>query len=1164
SLQAEITEATGSKVLSFEGKKCAVPAGRTTLRISQKWENPIPWELDGGHLYAAKIKLFRNGAEIDSAQPVTFGFRELWTDGRKLMLNGHEMHLRLLGWFGGGSSPVLSFYRLMGFNAAYIQANPSMWWRDWKETPVMDDGLLDAMDRSGFAVMLPSPAICYLGEKLLKDDSLRHDFERETELWIRRYRNHPSVIAWTVGMNCYCPRDSISPTGMGRRIGPERAEQGMPKAITTACEIVRKSDPTRLAYSHADGGLGDIATSNMYLNFAPLQEREEWPMSWAESGEMPYQMAEFGQPYTANFWKPIKGKSFLPTEYFSIYFGDKAYASETDAGLKNLVEYGVKNTGHGSRPDWDLYPVYWDFQRLFVRQTNRAFRTWGVNAGWAYWNLDTGYGDLPSTKKTGSWIFSRYANIKEDCLVKPPWANENFDIHSQANKPLLTYIAGHPRHTDKTHLYFGAERVEKNVAVVWDGPGTAVLEMNWILRASDGSVSAKGDLSLSANTGKINLMPISFIAPAVKERTDYDLELKTKHGGKDAEGDSFSITVFPRHAEPLKLRSKIAVWDPAGKSSAWIKALGVPVTAWDAKKGIKGVEVLVIGREALRPGEAMPYSAEDVREGLKVIILEQLPAVWRGLGFRTTEAMPRRVYAADPSCPALAGLRPGDLFDWRGSPDLLPEGKNQASDTRHAPKWTNTNAIASTVPQIPRSVGFTPILACEFDMDYSPLLEWRDGKGMVLFCSLDLSGRVGYDPAASLLARRMLEWVDSSKPAPTRRVIYRGGPKGLSLLGKLCVTPEAQFSLDRPAESLLVIGEGGDAVPATELNRFIEDGGHVFVLPQSTGRLAAMGLKTSRKSLQRCPPLSASPAFRAVGPNLLRWREAVEVDAFDAAGQAAGAQVLGDGLIARRTLGKGEIVFSQLEPSLIENLHLEDKDKAEAVKLSVFRLEQLVARIMSNLGAAPAKTAAARLCWLDLGPQVESLNHWNILGPYFVERENGEAMLAEKFPGEDMAIIGDTNPNPTFKRTDGGQLDWRPTIKADEKGLVNLGLHYKRDSLVVAYAATTVESETDREAVLRLGADWRMRVWVNGKEVFSTLSGMNKPAAYSVKIQLHKGVNTVSCKIGSGSKGFGFYADISKAMPAGAAAMADELKGISFYAGRKISEEFDPYEYFYW
>ncbi|MFZ2657486.1 MAG: glycoside hydrolase family 2 TIM barrel-domain containing protein [Victivallales bacterium] len=1158
---AEILDADGSKVLSLEGAEFSAPAGRSTVKISSRWENPKPWELDAGYLYTAKVKLIRDGSELDAAQPVKFGFREIWADGRKLIMNGHPSRWRLLTFTAFiPNVHALSFFRLIGYNASIGQANPTMWWRNWSETPVFDGELLDEMDKTGFAVTLPVPAISYIREKIYQDEQVRMDFEREMSLHLRRYRNHPSVMGWSVGMNTYNPRDAISPQGMGRRYPKERVGgSGQPKAILTACDIVKKFDPTRLAYSHADGNIGDLSTSNTYLNFAPLQEREEWPMAWNKSGDMPVHLAEFGQPETCSFWK---SKRLLLTEYISMYFGEHAYKSETDAGLAKTVELSVANkTGFGCDVDWDEFPAYWDFQRLFVRNTNRAYRTWDVNGGWAYWVFD-GYGNPPGfNPKQPNAGYTRYAPLKEKLVARPSWANPNFDIYSQANKPLLAYVAGSPRHTDKTHTYFSKERVEKTVAIVWDGPGECLVEMDWSLLDADKTVQS-GKLSLKAASGEIKLIPFSFDAPSVDARKDFSLTLKIRQDGKDIEGDSFNITVFPRQ-DNIKLNSKTAIIDPTGKSSSWLKAIGVDARNIKAGDSLKDMELLIIGREALKPGDAMPYTPDDIRRGLKVLVLEQKPDVWQGLGFRTNEAMPRRVFANDTSSPVLKGLSASDLFDWRGSPDLLPEEKNQPAETLHAPKWTNTHGISSSVPQIPRVAGFTPILSCEFDMDYSPLLEWRSGRGMVVFSALDFSGRVGVDPAATLLARNLISFMDSVKPVQSRRLCYAGDDAGLALLKKLGVEP-GKSTLDKPLESILIIGGGESELKWVDIEKFASDGGQVFLLPQTNERLAAMGFKTMRRSLQRVKDVKESPAFRSVGLNLLRWREPVDVDAFVSEGQPEGTVVLADGLAARRKIGKGCITLCQVSPSLIDGRHADDKDKAQAVDLSVYRLEQLVARLLTNAGTEPSDKLAARLSWLDLGPRFEILNHWNILGPYFVERDDGEAMLKEKFPGEESAVIGDTNPNPTFKRSDGKMLDWRPTIKADEKGFVNLGDFCKRESLAVAYAATLIESEVDREAVLRVGCDWRMRIWVNGEEVFKTLNGANKAAAFSVKIHLKKGENAISMKVASGSKGFGFYADLSKPVIAGVAAMSDELKAVSLYAGHHISEEFDPYEFHYW
>jgi beta-galactosidase len=1156
----DVLDDKGAKALSFEKKGLSVPAGRSKVKVSSKWENPRLWELDGGYLYTAQVKLLKGNTLLDSALPSKFGFREIWADGRRLMMNGHDMHWRLVmlhsSIFGDSSPKGMAFARLMGYNAGYIQDHPEMWWRGcgWaKETPLFSQDLLDAADSAGFAIMLPAPSVSYLGTAVFEDAAARKDFEREMDLHMRLYRNHPSVMSWIVGMNSIgFSREAISPQNMGQR-EEKRIASGQAKAVATACEIAKAHDPSRFAYSHADGNIGDIASTCFYLNFAPLQEREEWMQAWSKTANMPYMMAECGQPYTANFWK---GKRFLPTEYTAIYLGDAAYAAETEPGLEKLVTYSLDNkNGHGSggTVNWNDYPAYWDFQRLFVRNTNRAWRISGLDGGWQYWNLDIGYG------KPAKSSFESFPLI----TAKPDWASPNFDIESQANKQLLAYMAGAGSHTDKTHIFFSGETVSKSVAIAWDGPGKTKIENEWSLKSADGSTIASGKLQSDLGTGDIKRLPFSFAAPKVTGRADFTIELKTVQDGKAVEGDSFQITVFPKK-DVLKLRSKIAVYDPEGKSIPWLKSIGV--NAVQLKKGDKpdGYDILIVGREAIVQCEDLPYTRDDIGRGLKVLVLEQLPAVWRGLGFRSNETMPRRVFPSAANCPVMNGLTLSDLTEWRGSPDLLPEGINQPSETKHVFKWTNTHAIASSIPQIPRAAGFSPLLSAEFDLDYAPLLEWRFGKGIVLFSSLDLSGRVGAEPAATIMAQNIFTYLDSAVPERTRRVVCAGGQDAIGLLRKLGVEPVQTAGLDNPAGTIMVVANAGVAPAQKEIEKFASEGGRVLFLPQSPENLSPYGLKTLKKSIQRVPS-EKSPSFRNIGSSLLRWRDSLPVDAFQPDGQPQGTSVLAGGIAAVRPIGKGLMLFCQVSPSILLDKYGKDKDKAEAVDLSVIRLEQLMARLLGNLGAEPSEKIAARVtACLDSGSMFVPLKSWNVIGPYMVHSGDGKTMMDTKFSAEDMAIAGDPNPNITFPNPNGKAFDWRGTVNADKNGLVNLGAYYKLESKAVAYVSTVLNSETERNAMLRVGCDWRMKVWVNGKEVFQTLNGKNMPAAYSVNVPLKKGDNTISFKIGSGDRGFGFYADITKEVKAGKVRDLPELKKVSYYADRPLEDEFDPYFFTFW
>lgn len=1161
-LAAEILDADGKEALSFAGKVFSAQAGRSVVKVAAAWENPQPWELDSGYVYTAKVKLLKDGTIVDESSPISFGFREIWAEGRKLYLNGHESRLRLAFMhspltFGDSSPKGLMFARLIGYNAGYIQAHPELWWRGcgWaKEVPVFSEELLRTADEQGFGILLPAPSVAFLGPALLTDEAARRDYEREMRLHMRHYRNHPSILSWIVSMNSVgFATEAIAPQNMGMRFDPKRLVSGQAGAVAKACEIAKEYDPTRLAYAHADGNLGDIASTNCYLNFAPLQERVEWPKAWHESGNMPYQMAEFGPPYRANFWK---GKRFLPTEYFAMYFGDRAYEQETNTGLKMLIEGGItpKNM-HGTEilthDNGKSYPVYWDFLGMFVKNTNRSFRIWGVNGGWSYWSMSPGYGKPAGKTYEDLPLYTE----------RPPWANPNFDFEREGNQPLLVCLTGWKSHTDKTHIYYSGEDVKKSVSFVWDGPGKTSIESDWTLSSLNGKELASGKIQETLQAGDIKTIPFNVTAPAVNERTDYTIKLVTRQDGKPVEGDSFSITVFPKF-RPLTSKSKIALYDPKNKSGAWLKAAGLDATPIGLNADLANYQIMIIGREAIQPGEDLPFNSADIKNGLKVLILEQQPAGWQGLGFRSNETMPRLVFPTAKDSPLMDGLALTDLSYWRGSPNLLPEGQNQPSNTRHAPKWTNTHAIASSIPQIPRAVGFSPLISAEFDLDYAPLLEWRYGKGMVVLCSLDLTDRVPASPAATTVFRNIITYLESATVQNIRAVVFSGSQNTQALLEQLGVDAAAYTGKENPAETLLIVDDG--KIPAEELAKFTQVGGTVLFLPQTAEALSEYGLKTAPQNIQRVSP-AAHPLLRNIGLNLLRWRDVMSLTVFDKAAQPVGVEVLLDGLLAVRKMGKGEQVFCQLSPNQFANKYLNDKNRAEAIDLSVIRAQQFLARLLGNLGAISSEKIAQRmmLC-LGTGSQYTPIRNWNVLGPYRTDSDNGEQMLNTKFSAEDMAKAGDANPNITFPYKDGKVFDWRTTVNPDRNGKVDLGELYNLESQAVGYAVSTVTSQTERWATLRVGCDWRMILWVNGNEVFRTLDGKNRSGAYFVRVKLKKGENTISLKLGSGSKGFSFYLDLNNEEKAPQISNVRDMEKVSYYAGSTEDEEFDPYFFTYW
>ncbi|MDD4922051.1 MAG: hypothetical protein PHS30_06180 [Bacteroidales bacterium] len=1152
-IEAEILDQENIKVLTMKGPSINLSEDKSIHTVTAPWVDAVCWELDRPYLYKARVKLMQNGKAIYQFKDVTFGFREIWTEGNKLIMNGHLSRWRLTDLYGTNKNG-LSFYRLMGYNVGQIQPHSNLWWGADTETPLLDEDMLDEMDRLGMGCTAPAPSVAKVRGVLISNKKAREDYQKEVEYYIRHYRNHPCIFAWVVGMNSTNPKSNIWPWSMGKR---DSVYSGQGKVIDQASSIVKKEDPTRLAFSHADGSVGDVSSANVYLNFVPLQEREDWPMEWAKNGNMPYSAIEFGPPYWNNFWK---GNQFLLTEYLSMYLGDEAYSGESEQGLRNTVNNSVAIKGNAwVQLDFRDYPGFWSFQKLFALNTNRSWRTWGVNAGWLNWLLE-GYGDPPGEKRR---FTSRYKYFPAPLTKTPEWVSPRYHIFKQANQPLLVYMAGYPVHTDKTHSFFSGETVQKQIAAVWDSVGKRTLKAEWVLKRGD-QVIQKGMEEISLSEGEIKLQPFKFTAPVVQQRTSMNLLLRVKDSERTVATDTFSLEIFPKLV-PVQTKTRFVVYDPLNKSLPWIEKLGIHPVLWEEGFETYSTDVLIIGREALKQGDRLPYTESDIAAGLRVIILEQKPQIWEGMGFQTIEAMSRYTYIRDTESPFLKGLLPQDLVNWRGTPDLLPEGKPaRAYDTQRAPKWTNTHAVASVAIKTPNVAGFTPILQTEFDMAYSPLLEWTYGKGKITFCSLDLTGRVGEDPAATSLAVNLLS-ASTPVDVASRKVYYSGGLQGLRLLNDLGVLTEKEMTGLNPKNSILVIGQGKQSLKVDKINQFAKKGGIVFHLPQTADFLSAEGFQMKLKNITKVSTGENSKLFRGVGPSLLRWRDILNVTAFAEAGQPTGSSVFCDGLILERTIGKGKNIYLQVDPGMLAGRYPDSAEKTEAVQLSVIRLQQLTAQLLTNIGACPEKTMAERLTSVAREQTYQTLGSWKVLGPYIFNTSDGKKAIETVFPAQKDAIEGAENPNITYKREDGVVLDWRRVINSDQNGYIDLrSISGGKDENVVAYVTKNISCLRDQHIVLRFGVDFWMEVWLNGESILKVVKGHHKREnEFIVNAPFRKGENILTIKVASGSAGFGFWANMANPSENSSERVADSSETtVHFYA--PLYKYFDPYQFDYW
>ena len=217
-------------------------------------ENPHLWSCDDPYLYTVVTEVYADGKLTDSYTTTT-GIRHIDFDpdqgfllnGKQVKLKGVNMHQDHAG-VGSGIPDGLQEWRLLqlkkfGCNAYRSSHNP------------MSPALLDICDRLGILV--------------IEENRLTGINKEHTDLlgrMIRRDRNHPSVILWSVG---------------NEEWGLEWNELGT-RITESMREYCHRFDPTRLMTVASSSGPhilipADVAGYNYILQNPVEQHRKDYP-----------------------------------------------------------------------------------------------------------------------------------------------------------------------------------------------------------------------------------------------------------------------------------------------------------------------------------------------------------------------------------------------------------------------------------------------------------------------------------------------------------------------------------------------------------------------------------------------------------------------------------------------------------------------------------------------------------------------------------------------------------------------------------------------------------------------------------------------------------------------------------------------------------------------
>jgi len=967
-LRAQITE-SGRRAGEFTSKRFGpgdLKDGR--LAFAEKWRPDKLWDLHTPqNMYRLSLSLLdAEGKVLDTACPLRFGFREFWINGRDFFLNGSRLFLSAVPLDNAQVAAAAASYegaresmeRLKSFGINFVYTHNY----DCEPGSHLSFAeILRAADDVGMLVALSQPHFSHY-EWQAPDADQTNGYARHAEFYVRVAHNHPSVVAYAMSHNACGYSEDMNPDMIDGIQDPrDQWALNNSKLALRAEAIVKRLDPGRVVYHHASGNLGSMHTSNFYPNFAPIQELSDWFEHWGTQGVKPVFLCEYGAPFTWD-WTMYRGwykgdRSFgsarVPWEFCfaewnSQFLGDRAFQiSEME---KANLRWEAKQFRAGNLwYRWD-YPyevgsrVFEDRQAVlasYLTDNWRAYRTWGVSgiSPWEhehFWKPREGV-DRSRRELKVDWENLQRPGFSPDYLDQPyermDLAFERADwiptAPAQAlmrnNLPLLAYLAGKPaRFTSKDHNFYAGETVEKQLIIINNSRQKVSADCEWSFGLPQ---AVRGSRKVSVPTGEQERIPLRFELPAALAPGEYELTATVKFGNGESQEDSFAVHVMPR-TPPLKVNGRIALFDPKGETGNLLRRMQVGSQPVEASADLSPYEILVVGNGALAVDGPGP-DVGRVRQGLKVIVFEQTSEVLeRRLGFRVEEYGLRQVFKRVPDHPLLSGIGLENLRDWRGEATILPPHLKYEMRPRYGPtvKWCDLDVtrawrcgcqgnVASVLIEKPARGDFLPIVDGGFSLQYSPLMEYREGQGMILFCQLDVTGRSESDPAAETLTRNILQYVSSWKPAPNRKALYVGDPAGKRHLESAGIALGSYEGGNLSADQVLVVGSGGGkklAGNAAAVADFLKAGGNLLALGLDEQEAnASLPLKVRMSNEEHIAsffePPGANSLLMGVGPADVHNRDPRELPLV-----SAGAVVIGDGVLARAQ--NANVVFCQLPP----------------------------------------------------------------------------------------------------------------------------------------------------------------------------------------------------------------------------------------------------------
>ncbi len=176
----------------------------TTIRLTTPWQKPKLWQPNHPYLYKLRSLLTSANGKPIHQRDDRFGFREVWFEGIHFYLNGIRCNLRgespsyaqHAGSFGRRDTTEAAVRKCLAanFNVLRFHAAPA------------PPYVYDVCDELGMMVIDESAIYASWGMVMPEHPRWLPECRRHLRRWVRRDRNHPSIILWSAeneGLNVH-------------------------------------------------------------------------------------------------------------------------------------------------------------------------------------------------------------------------------------------------------------------------------------------------------------------------------------------------------------------------------------------------------------------------------------------------------------------------------------------------------------------------------------------------------------------------------------------------------------------------------------------------------------------------------------------------------------------------------------------------------------------------------------------------------------------------------------------------------------------------------------------------------------------------------------------------------------------------------------------------